>query len=343
MKSGALPAVPVVRALLAFAASAAFAAPDAIRREVSRLASQGSAEEALLLVEEQAAVLPPEWKAMFDAKLELGGEVSARGYTNAASGNASAEMRGEAIFRLAQYHYAAGRYNLAIPQFRRYHAEYPRGEWADASAYWMAYACLQYVRQRAGREAYLDTANAYLDRIEERGRTGYYWPLARAARARTALLRGDTAATARLLEDARAGAPAEEKPGALLLSLQAWRNSPAAPEWEDALRWNYPLSPETRILDPAPRASDVRATAPRAQETPGHALQLGAFSQRENADRLRNELAGKRMDARIEAFEHGGNILYRVMVGNYPDAETASREGRRVLTPLGYKFRVVSP
>ncbi len=335
------------------ACSPASAAPENVRRDVARLAAQGELEEALSLVETRAESLPPEWQAMFAAKLELGGEASAQGYTRAAAETSPPDMRGEALFRLGQYHYAAGRYNLAIPQFRRYVAESPRGEWADAASYWMAHACLLYAAQRPGREAYLDTALAYIARVEARGHDAYYWPLAKAARARVALARGDRPAAATALADARSSSPAEEMPGVLLLSLQAQPDAREAADWEDSLRWQYPLSPEAALLPPPARAASPASTGapaaiPRQPGTaaatpPGHALQLGAFSQRENAERLRNELAGRRLDARVEVFEAGGRILYRVAVGNFPDAETAAREGRRLLTPLGYEFRVISP
>ena len=73
-----------------------------------------------------------------------------------------------------------------------------------------------------------------------------------------------------------------------------------------------------------------------------HALQLGAFAQRETAERFQGELAAKKITTRIEVTPGTPRPLYRVLSGRYPDAETALREGRRLLTPLGYAFRVVA-
>jgi cell division septation protein DedD len=186
------------------------------------------------------------------------------------------------------------------------------------------------------------------------------------------LTRGDTIAAARALRDARSRAPSEEKPGVLLLSLIAEPDSPEAGAWEDSLRWNYPLSPETALLSgrdrtrlPPPAAT---ASAPASDAAPAivvpvpsapepgenrkppaaaaargtHALQVGAFSQIENAERLRAELAAKKISARVTPQTSGSRTLYRVLAGSYSDAATAQREGNKVLGPLGYAFRVVS-
>jgi hypothetical protein len=334
------------------ASPAAAKTADSVRHEAGRLAAQGRIEEAIALVERHSAEMPAVWTAMFAGKLELGGEDAARGYAGAAADSAPEQMRGEAVFRMGQYHYAAGRYHLAIPQFRLYLARHPDGAWSEESAYWMAHACIQYARARPDRAAYLDTALVYLRGLESKGRTSYYWPLARATQARVRLLRGDIAEALRDLREARTRAPAEEIPGILLLSLQADPTSPEAGAWEDSLRWSYPLSPEAQALaqpaqpihalpQPPPPHSTPKPNEKESRASAGHALQIGAFSLRENAERLQGELAAKKITARIEPLFTPERTLYRVLSGSYPDAATAKREGERLLTPLGYAFRVV--
>ena len=147
--------------LMLFAAAPARAvSADSLRQEVSRLASQGRLDEALERVHQNESSLPAAWNAMFRGKLELDGDKSARGYKAASGDSAPPQMRSEAVFRQGQYQYAAGRYHLAIPHFREYLARHPNGAWAEASSYWMAYSCIQLVKQRGGREAYLDSAQA---------------------------------------------------------------------------------------------------------------------------------------------------------------------------------------
>jgi tetratricopeptide (TPR) repeat protein len=347
-------------ALLWFAPPARAVSADSLRQEVSRLASQGRLDEALDQVERNASSLPAAWNAMFRGKLELDGDKAARGYKAASADSAPPQMRGEALFRQGQYQYAAGRYHLAIPHFREYLARYPTGVWSEPSAYWMAYACIQLVKQRSGREAYLDTAQAYLRKLEFRGRSGYYWPLARAAQARVLLLRGDTVGAQRALRDARGKVPVEEMPGVLLLSLQADPRGTPAGAWEDSLRWGYSLSPETRLLGEArlgaPRARAVAAvpaapakdhvaapSVPAPAKAGGWSLQLGVFSQPENARKFVQELAAKKITARVEPMPGRTGTLHRVLYGSFATEAAAVADGKKSVKPKGYEYRVVEP
>jgi hypothetical protein len=322
---------------------------DSVRREAGRLASEGKLDEAQALVNRHTGDLPAVWQAMFAGKLEAAGEASARGYAGAAADSAPEQMRGEAVFRLGQYHYAGDRFHLAIPQFRLYLQNHPEGLWSQEAAYWMAHACLQLVKQQPARSAYLDTALGYLKRLDAKGERAYFWPLGRATQARVHLARGDTVAARRALATARARMPAEEIPALLLLSLQVDPKGPQALAYEDSLRWTYPLSPEAMSL-PRPPAREVVTPPPPRTSPPNtpppsyrgtHTLQLGAFALRENAERLRLELAAKNVVARVEPLRSGNQMLHRVVTGEYPNALTARNEGERLLRPLGYTFRVV--
>ena len=333
---------------------------DSLRQEVSRLASQGRLDEALDQVDRNAAELPSSWNAMFRGKLELEGAASSRGYKNASGDSAPPQMRGEALFRQAQYQYAGGKYSLAIPLFREYLVRYPSGPWSEPSSYWLAYSCIQMVK-RGGRDAYLDTAQSYLRKLEFKGRDGYYWPLARAAQARVLLMRGDTVGAQRAARDARSKAPAEETPGILLLSLQAEPQATAAGAWDDSLRWSYPLSPETRLL--ASSAVAARPAAPAAASQPpatskaahvpavssasaasgAFALQLGVFSKESNAQRFVKTLGAKNIACRIATMPGRTTPLYRVLYGSFASDAAAAAEGKRVLKPGGFDYRVVEP
>jgi len=319
---------------------------DSVRREAGRLAAEGNLDEAQALVGRHARDLPAVWNSMFAGKLEADGEASARGYTGASSDSAPEQMRGESVFRLGQYHYAADRFHLAIPQFRLYLQRHPSGVWSQEAAYWMAHACLQLVKRQPARAAYLDTALAYLRLIEAKGSGAYFWPLARAAQARALMARGepgDTAAAIRALQGAHGRMPPEETPGLLLLSLQADPQSPKATAWEDSLRWTWPLSPEARSLS-ATRAARPTPTTPAVPEKPRiagtHTLQLGVFSLRDNAERLVKELAGRKVIARIAPLRSGDRELFRVLSGGFHSAAAAEAEGKRLKT-LGYEYRVV--
>ena len=63
---------------------------------------------------------------------------------------------------------------------------------------------------------------------------------------------------------------------------------------------------------------------------PGFTLQLGAFSERENAIRLAEELGSNVSDVRVERVEYNGKIWHRVRVGTFESRSEAEREASRL-------------
>jgi cell division protein FtsN len=171
------------------------------------------------------------------------------------------------------------------------------------------------------------------------------------------LLRGDTVGAHRALRDARGKAPAEEMPGVLLLSLQSDPQGTAAGAWEDSLRWGYSLSPETRLLGapraravaaaPAAPAKDhaaaVSAPVPATRKPGAWSLQLGVFSQPENAGKFVQELAAKKIPARVEPMQGRTGTLHRVLYGSFATEAAAVADGKKMVKPKGYEYRVVGP
>jgi cell division protein FtsN len=128
-------------------------------------------------------------------------------------------------------------------------------------------------------------------------------------------------------------------------------NPATAKLWEDSLRHAYPASLEARSLGaitpkrmpPAEQKPDP-PVAPPVAETPAapasFTLQLGAFSVKANAEQLGKRLAGRNLEARIQESASGGKPIYRVLFGEFPDADSARAAGDRDLKPLGYTFQV---
>lgn len=89
------------------------------------------------------------------------------------------------------------------------------------------------------------------------------------------------------------------------------------------------LMPEPELPKAAPEpavAADAEATPPRREtaapaETPAWAVQLGAFSGRDKADRLVAELRDRGYAAFVLEYRAAGKVLYRVRVG--PEQERA--------------------
>ena len=65
-------------------------------------------------------------------------------------------------------------------------------------------------------------------------------------------------------------------------------------------------------------------------------FQVGAFKDRENAERLRQQLDRQYKNAHISPFDNGHDTLYRVRVGRYDTLEKIV-EAEHVLTKKGFK------
>jgi peptidoglycan lytic transglycosylase len=74
---------------------------------------------------------------------------------------------------------------------------------------------------------------------------------------------------------------------------------------------------------------------PTVLETPGiFAVQVGAFRERSNADRLRDRIAERFQPVIIQSFDRGDGLYHRVRVGQ-ESSEEAARELARQLVDAG--------
>ncbi len=328
--------------------------PDSLRHEAGALAAEGKLDAALALVEN--SLLPSSSSNLLQGKLELKGDAAQKNFEAVAKDpDAATATRGEALFRLGQLHYAAGRYRQAIPQFREYLTGYPKGSWADPAAYWMAYSCLQYALQTPRQKTYLDSSLHYVDRLlKTRNASAYYRPMALTARARTLLARGsrsDTIAAFKALDEARRQAPPEETPGVYLLSSTVPNrlHDDAEKVWEDSLLWNYPFSPEAGLVTPSHKPAASRRLSQKAAvknpspaTSPRYTLQLGYFSVARNAEEMRKGLAKKGIQVRMEKIDSGKRPLFRVSYGDFPNPVSAHKEGLRLFKPIAYAYQITS-
>lgn len=100
---------------------------------------------------------------------------------------------------------------------------------------------------------------------------------------------------------------------------------------------------QVRALDPATYAGEPMAVDPPdvSPSRPGLYLQLGAFSQMENAVRLRARLDGRIQEPiRVVRTEGGQQPLYRVRIGPLEDVEEADRVSRNLMG-MGFEALVV--
>ena len=140
--------------------------PDSLRSEALALAANGQIDAALALVEGLAPALVPATANGMRGRLELRSEAVRRALEAAAADGSDSTARGESLFLLGQYQFAAGRFHLAIPRFREYLAYFPSGKRAEASRVWMAFACLKLVLGHPEKKAYLDSGLRHLDSLD---------------------------------------------------------------------------------------------------------------------------------------------------------------------------------
>jgi rare lipoprotein A len=88
-------------------------------------------------------------------------------------------------------------------------------------------------------------------------------------------------------------------------------------------------------------AAAPRAIAGSSAASHGYSLQIGAFTARERADRLRRALDEAGSPAMISEVLVGGAPLYRVRIGPFPDRSTADAAARR-LAARGYASVLVT-
>jgi len=110
---------------------------------------------------------------------------------------------------------------------------------------------------------------------------------------------------------------------------------------------SYAAAKELGIVGPGTGPVDIVALGERRQTAGGTAytpvdyyngtftFQVGAFSDRTNAERLRTRLEQSFTNAHITAFDRGDMVFYRVRVGRCSDLETATQY-EQYLADSGY-------
>ena len=83
--------------------------------------------------------------------------------------------------------------------------------------------------------------------------------------------------------------------------------------------------PEPATSPPAQRAMPAASSSPDPAESASWVVQLGSFGSRDNAERLAEELRGKRYQSFVTRVETDGRTLHRVRVGPGGAREEADR------------------
>lgn len=360
-------------------AAAGKSGSGAARRETIRsLARRGHFDSALALCRQALESDSGDGFARFMAgKLSLAGKASAEHFLGVLESGKTGPEAEESRFRLGQFHYAAGKYHLAIPCFREYIRLHPRGDWQEPALYWMGRACLALAQSRADRAAYLDSGLVYFQRLRDlEPPDRYYHALALEGIAKTRLAQGDREGARQAAQGALDKAPEDERAAILLLAAQLRRDVDREEERRllRKLAEEHPLSPEVRHLrrlngspDPSrwrapappgpllpPDSARTRPQAPAgvpstlppsvaapAGAPPRYTLQLGAFAQAANARSLMAEVAKLGFAPELSEASRGGKAIYQVRLGRFATAEEAQAFAGANLKPRKILFQAV--
>ena len=223
-----------------------------LHEEIRTLARRGQLDSALVLCRQALEIDNTDNFARFmSGKMALEGKVSAEHFRLVLDAGKPGSEAEEGRFRLGQFHYAAGKYHLAIPFFREYVKLHPKGDWKEPAHYWMGSACLSLVQSRTDRAVYLDTAVVYFQRLMDMTPNDqYYHALALEGMAKVRLAKGDWAGAWEAAKAALEKAPEDERASILLLAAQLRRNVDRDEERRllERLATEHPQSPEVRHL-----------------------------------------------------------------------------------------------
>lgn len=340
------------------------------REEITSLARKGLLDSAFGLCAIALDSAPDDpFLLLMMGKLSPGGKESSEHFRKAIKAGGNSAEAEESLFRLGQFHYATGKYYLAIPFFRDYLRLFPKGDWKEPAAYWMGNACLSLAQGRTDRAAYLDSGAAWFQKLLDRTKPeDYYHPLALEGLAKAKAYKGDREGAWEAAQTALTIAPEEEQSPLLLLAAQLRqgvdRNDEKA--YMARLVGRYPQSPEARYLRklnagldtakwrsgsglPRPAAGAAKdslapppasvapklpaSAAPPAAGARTFTLQVGAFSQASNAQAMMASLAKAGVAPELIESSRAGKPIYQVRVGRFSTPEEAAEFARIRLKP----------
>jgi hypothetical protein len=115
--------------------------------------------------------------------------------------------------------------------------------------------------------------------------------------------------------------------------------------WERRLETEYPefLTPQTPSAMTEPNSTELEpddGVTPN-ERTDCYMLQLGAFQNQENAQKLLEKVQGIGLPGQIHERPHHGKILYLVWAGRFESSEEASETGKHLQLEYQMEYKVI--
>ncbi len=337
-------------------------ADDSLQQSIIlALAQQGQLDSARTLSEVAYKKNPADdFAALMLGKLNPDGKASAEQLKKIALSTSKSSATQESFYRLGQFYYAIGKYNLAIPYFRDYLKLFPQGDWQEPATYWMGNACLFLAQTQKNRSSYLDSGVVYLQKLLSSLKSdAYYFPLAWECIAKIKKAQGQSDQALSAWQKAIDKAPQEELSALLLFGMQIQRSADSAivQKLSQRIQEEFPNSLEAKTLAQSSRVifgikKELSVANPKSKPskemkndilpTANIILQLGVFSQKANAENLRLILTKNSLNSILKEEIRDGKKMYFVYLGQFSNEDAALEFAHTRLKPLGIMAQPIS-
>ncbi|MFH0919558.1 MAG: tetratricopeptide repeat protein [Fibrobacterota bacterium] len=310
-----------------------------------RLFREGQLDSARLFFEKKLIKNKRDREALFyQARLEKDGARSFQKLSAFVSDSALRDVFAEeALLRLGQYHYSRGRYDNAAVMFNQLLNDYPSSRGKSEARVWLGQSYLSLNRAGSAEKAFLETGEelpaafirsraglaVLFARRGEYDKSNQY--LAAALAVKDPALRSTLYylqyQNARALSDVRvAGETAQKLLSEFPLSLEALelKNEgpaplPVLPEPPARFEPQHPAP----VTQAAPPAAKVVESASGGEERETFTLQMGAFKDRSNAEKLLERLKVRWSEVEIVELKRPAGTLYAVWLGRFDGLKKA--------------------
>jgi tetratricopeptide (TPR) repeat protein len=276
-------------------------------------------------------------------KLASDGSESMEYFKKVAESAPGSNEKEEALYRIAQYYFAKGKYATSISFFRQAMNQFGKGKWNIPTRYWLGQA---YLNHGAIQPEYIDSAEIhYIQFLKLLPNRHYYSTMALEGLAKARLNKNQTEPASETINMALESAPDDLKPNLYFLSFLLARHTAdtsGQKEYAEKILSKYPYSLESKYLkEKYPEYRPYLKFPGASKNHTGFALQLGAFSLRENAQKTAEELKAQNIDASIVIKEKNRTKLFLLQTGNFASRQNAENFGEQYLKPKGLSYYVV--
>ncbi len=329
--------------------------------QVNQYIAQGKLDSARKVFSKFKTSYPEESITKYlEGKLEMDASLLFKNYRWLDKHGVNDSTKEDAYFQLAHYYYLKEELGMSIYYFRKCIVQNLEGKLAPKAHYWMGLTCSLYGKKK---ESYLDSAEFHFRSASKMiPETNPIYSLSIAGISQLRWLKGEKEASGAILEMARENQTHETR-GVLgwlgYFHNQEDSDNSKSIAFAKSLAYQCPHCLETSLLDID--VESIIATAPKLQaspqkteveisppvkitkEDPKVALQLGAYSNQENALAFKKQLKEKGVDAIVLSEMRNGKSMFLVRVPGFPNRGEAEEYGEKKLTLQGLSYYVILP